>query len=131
MQIKALAKQGEEKIMNKTNVMDSVLNILHLDEISRTDNGYGGVTVIAGSPLFSKQVKIYNLTSKVFVIEMICGVKVCIDSDMSAEAVLKEIVNFIAENTKVFFYEPKILCWGFNCNLAYVKNLIEALSENQ
>lgn len=115
--------------MNKAKVMESVLEILHLDELSREGNSYDGVTVTAGNPLFSKRVKICNLNSAVLQIEMVGGQKVFISNGMSEDDVLKEIVNFIVDNIKEFYKEPKILCWGINCNLSYVKTLVEALNE--
>ena len=52
-----------------------------------------------------------------------------LDGDAPADKIKQQIVTFIAENTKMFYFESEILSWGFNCNLAYVEAIHKALNE--
>ncbi len=114
--------------MNKAKSIEAVENILHLQDVSREDNGYC-LRAVAKSPFFTNCVYIENYTSEILKVGLVNGYSIMLDAKDSSDLLLKQIVTFISKNTEMFYFEPKILSWGFNCNLSYVEALHEALAE--
>lgn len=126
--------------MNNEKIANYIQNIFHLENITADDDSYNrgsissnswgdGITIRWTIKEFGDEKDVYLR----YVYSM-GSYDICIDSGMTAKEASKEIVELIGRVliTQADTVDPNtgmnnILSWPYNCNLAYVQYIIEAL----